>query len=422
MGKKKKKKGTKPFSQRLAEQLKKGERGDLAAPAGHEGLAAEQYNEHFDAALKLVDGADPRQVIKLPIPFQVAFCILAEQEEDDDQLNDLLAMTTHKQVKKEAKRILHRMRSRGMDVSVSEESGSSILDRKMETADPDLVCHLTPLASNGSRMIWLARYVHGGVAVYQAEVNDEAGLAEFSGGVIGRSRYRMISKEIKGTEEVPLLDISYSEAKQRLANAVAISRAASKALPEGYLEASSNLPESDEVSIADPRSYFDKGELDKTPELVKEAAGLQDIPEFSDWFPDEETLKTLQAKIQEIESSQLTINKQQKVDQVKKALEGAVEDLLGSPERIKLYQNRLFEMAAQLFLTDKKDEAKLAAAAAWQLEAEDFTPLQSPFFDRLVNKMFRDPEEIVEQMSEKEKEKEAPEEPPKDPGNLIMPP
>ncbi|MBW1871208.1 MAG: hypothetical protein JRJ19_04035, partial [Deltaproteobacteria bacterium] len=318
----KKKKGTKPFSQRLADQLKKGERGELAAQAGHEGLAAEQYNQHFDAALKLVDGADPREVIKLSIPFQVAFCILAEQEDDDDQLNDLLAMTTHKQVKKEAKRILHRMRSRGMNVSVSDEGGSSILDRKMETADPDLACHLTPLTSNGSRMIWLARYVHGGVAVYQAEVNDQEGLTEFSGGVIGRSRYRMISKEIMSTEQIPLLDITYSEAKQRLAAAVAKSRAVSKALPEGYLEASSNLPEADKVTIADPRSYFDKSELDKTPELVKNAAGLQDIAEFSDWLPDEETLKALHAKIQEIETSQLTINKQQKIDQVKKALDG----------------------------------------------------------------------------------------------------
>ena len=423
MGKKKKKKSGSSLPQEIAERLMEGEPGKLSSRAGEMGLTGDGFGEVFERASGLAQkGGDPREVVKLPSQFQAAFLLLAEQEEDEDQLNDLINLATDKSVKKEAKRVVHRMRSRGLDVAYSEDGRSSILERRIDHEEPELPCYLTPVSGNGMRMIWLARYVRGGVAVYQAEVSDTEGLLEFSGGVIGRSRYRTIDKEVSKREEVQLVTISYAEARRRVAKAVALSRETSRALPEGYLEASSSLPEVEEVKIPDPREGLGIESLGDLTDLRRKAAELHELAEFADWVPGEESLEDLRGKFQEIETGKVAINAQQKVDQVSKALDDMVTDMLEGEEKKELYQNRLFEMAAHLEATGSKEAAAQTAAVAWHLDDEDFTPLDSPFFVRLVRKMFRNPEEIVEQMSSTEDKPSPSPGDEGDKGNLIVPP
>jgi hypothetical protein len=421
MGKKKGKKGG-SFADVLVVQLRLGDPGELASRAEQQNLTPEQFEQAFGKAAELLQkGPDPREVVGLPPAFQVAFLQLAESEEDDDQINDILSMSTDKEVKKEAKRVLHRLRSRGLNVSMAEEAGSSILDRQVETSDPPLPCYLTPITGSGSRMIWLASYVRGGVAVYQAECNDQDGLTEFAGGVIGRSRYRSLIKEVLGSEKVALLEIPYAEARKLIGIAVDQTREAARSLPESYLEASSNLPEAGEPEPApDPRALFPPESVDSA-DLLRKSSELHELPAFVDWTPDEEILRVFHEKLREVETGQVAINQQQRVDQVAKALDDAVGSLLDEEDKRTRYQQRLFEMAAFLVRTDQPEPAKLATAAAWQLSAEDFKPLDSPFFDRLVKKMFKSPEEIVKQMGEQAKDT-PPEEPPADPGNLIVTP
>jgi hypothetical protein len=424
MGKKKRKRAA-SFEDRLAAQLESGDPGDLESQAQKAGLDPERFAEEFEQGRALLEeGADPRKVTGLPDAFQVAFLKLAEREEDDDQISDLMAMTGSGEVKKEARRALHRMRSRGLDVSVPEEAGSSVLERRVLPEDPELPCYLSPVSGNGSRMLWLARYVHGGVGVYQAELNDEEGLVEFAGGTIGRSRYRSLARDLLGDPKHALLEITYPEAWQHISRAAARSRESSRPLPEGYLDAKNTLPEpkKDAEPSPDPRSLFDPDEIVQNQDLIREAADLHDLEEFADWMPDEDTLKTVQAKLEQVESSQVTINAQQKVEQVQKILDQAVESLLEGQERRQRYQNRLLEMAAYLHRTDRPEPAKKAAAAALQLSREDFSPAESPFFDRMTRKLFRSAKEIVEEMQANEKAKKGKKKPEPGQGNLIVPP
>ena len=422
MGKKKKKRAA-SFEDLLATQLEAGDPGELGSQARKAGLDPGQFAEAFKQGKELMEkGADPRKVIGLPVAFQVAFVKLAEKEEDDDQITDLMSMTEAGEVKKEAKRALHRMRSRGLDVSVPEETGSSVLERRVAPDDPDLPCYLSPLSGNGSRMIWLARYVRGGVGVFQVELNDLEGLTEFAGGTIGRSRYRSLSRDLLGDPKHALLEITYEEAWQRISTAAARSREASRHLPEGYLDAKNTLPEpkKDAPAPPDPRTLFDPEETGQDQDLIRSAAELHDLDEFADWMPDEETLKTVQSKLEEVESGQVTINQQQKIEQVQKILDQAVENLLEGQERRERYQNRLLEMAAYFQRTDRPELAQKAAAAAFHLTREDFSPAESPFFDRMTRKLFRSAEEIVKEMKGNARAKKKG--PKKDPGKLIVPP
>jgi hypothetical protein len=422
MGKKKKKRAA-SFEDRLAAQLEAGDPGELEPQAQKAGLDSGQFADAFKQGRELLEkGADPRKVIGLPVAFQMAFVKLAEKEEDDDQITDLMSMTGAGEVKKEAKRALHRMRSRGLDVSVPDETGSSVLERRVAPEDPDLPCYLSPMSGNGSRMIWLARYVRGGVGVFQVELNDLEGLTEFAGGTIGRSRYRSLSRDLLGDSKNALLEITYAEAWQRISAAAARSREASRPLPEGYLDAKNTLPEPKQAAaeLADPRSLFDQDKLKDDQNLIREAEQLHDLDEFADWMPDEDTLKTVQAKLEEVESGQVAINQQQKIEQVQKILDQAVENLLEGQDRRERYQDRLLQMAEYFQRSDRPELAQKAAAAAFQLSGEDFSPPESPFFDRMTRKLFRSAEEIVKEMKGNAKAKKKG--PKKDPGKLIVPP
>jgi hypothetical protein len=425
MGKKRRKR-TASFEDRLAIQLKAGDPAKLESEAQKAGLDPEQFDGAFKEGCALLEkGTDPRKLIGLPVAFQVAFVKLAEEEEDDDQIGDLMSMTDSGVVKKASKRALHRMRSRGLDVSVHEETGSSVLERRVLPEDPDLPCYLSPISGNGSRIIWLARYVRGGVGVFQVELNDDEGLVSFSGGTIGRSRYRDLSRDMLDDPEQVLLEITYAEAWRRIAQAVSRSRETSRPLPDDYLDAKNTLPEpkKDVPTPPEPRSLFDPDKIGQNQDLLREAAELHDLEEFSDWMPDEDTLKIVHSKIEEVESSQVAINDRQKMEQVQKILDQAVESLLEGQERRERYQNRLLEMAEYLHRTDRPKPAQKAAAAAFQLTREGFSPPDSPFFDRMTRKLFRSAEEIVGEMQENDKSKKGKNKKPEsDPGNLIVPP
>ena len=77
-------------------------------------------------------------------------------------------------------------------------------------------------------------------------------------------------------------------------------------------------------------------------------------------------------------------------------------------------------MAEYFQRRDRPELAQKSAAAAFQLTGEDFSPAESPFFDRMTRKLFRSAEEIVKEMKGNAKAKKKG--PKKDPGKLIVPP
>ncbi|MBW2703768.1 MAG: hypothetical protein JRF33_23365 [Deltaproteobacteria bacterium] len=241
MGKKKKKSKNQEsnLAARLAKAIEAGEMGGLSAPTG---ISSEAFEATFAEAKALAGkGPDPRMVAKLPELFQLAFLQLAAEEKDDDQINDLAAMSDSKEVKKESRRILHKLMSQGVQVEIPERQGSSVLERTNEDSHKPLPCFITPVNGRGVQMLWLARYTRGGVAVYQAELHATDGLGEFGGGTIGRNRYKQLASEMAGDDSSLLVDMDFEEARATLAAAADRCRAAGHSLPEGYLEASGDL-------------------------------------------------------------------------------------------------------------------------------------------------------------------------------------
>ncbi len=426
---KKKKKGKKLNPQtneaqveKLAAALESGQADDLD-PGAIAGIEAVAFDQAFEKGRELAQrGPDPRAIIELPAAFQLAFLKLAADEEDDDLIGDLLEMTADRQVRKEAKRILHRLRSRGVAVDVPTSGGGSVLDRAVTEEEKPLPCYLSPVSATGRRMVLLARYTRGGVAVHQAEWSDTEGLADFNGGVLGRNRYRQMHQEMD-TDEGGLFEIGYGEARVWLARAAELRRQAEKPLPDGYLEASGELGAVDESATPpDPKTLFPPDAFEDRDALAARGAELLEEPEFADWLPDPETLQSIDEKIKEVESSQLAINDQQRIEQVQKAIDDGVVRLLDDEDKRNRFFDRLLQNAAYLQRNGGREEpARLAAAAGWQLLDEDFEPLASPLFSQIVKRIFRSAEDIVAAMDKPQGSGAPPKPEPEGGSGLIVP-
>jgi hypothetical protein len=385
--------GTDPIA-RLADALAGSEAGEPAALGAALGLS-----EGFEAALararELTRTPDPRQVINLPLPFQLAFVRLAERAGDDEQLTDLLSMGSERELKKEARRAIHALRSRGHQVDIPEERGGSVLERKLEEQLEELPCHLSPVSGQGNRMVLMARYTRGGVAVHQAELHDQDGLTQFAGGTLGRSRYRKLLGDLQTQGEGELLTIGYDEARWLVAKAAERTRQAGKSLPEGYLDSSGELGEvKDTAASPDPRGLLPPAELPDPAGLAAQAGELFEHPTFADWLPEADVLKLIEEKIKAVETSQVTINDEQRVDGVQKALDAGVAALVEGDRRARL-QARLLEQAAYLKRVGQTEPAHRAAAAAYQLDQAELDPLQVPFLVRMLRRVMKSPEDIV---------------------------
>ncbi|HOX43115.1 MAG TPA: hypothetical protein PK668_05940 [Myxococcota bacterium] len=407
--------------ERLAAILAGGEPGELGPLATELGLTEGDLRGGLDKARALTKAPDPRQVTALPAALQLAFVSLAAEAQDDEQLNDLLSMTADKDVKKEARRALHLLQSRGVKVDIPVERGASVLDRPVEEKLEELPCYLSPVGGNGSRMVLLARYTHGGVAVHQGEINDQDGLAQFAGGVIGRNRYRKLLGELEVQADGGLLGISFAEARWRVAQAAELTRKAGKSLPDGYLEASGELGEVQAGAAGpDPRALLPAESLGDTAELLSKAGELFEHPAFADWLPEEDVLKLVDEKIKEVESSQVAINDEQRVDGVNRALDAGVAALIDGDRRARLVA-RVLEQAAIFQRLDKPALARQAAAAAYELEKPDLEPVKSVFLSRMLRRVLRSPEDIVGGFKKPGEAPAAPEAP-ADPANLIVKP
>ena len=370
-----------------------------------------------DARQVLEKGPDPREIAKLPPVFQMAFVLFAEKDDDDDLIVDLLEISGDKAVKKEAKRALHKMRSRGIDVSVP-SSGGSILDRMVEEEQKPLACQISPVASDGTMVLLLAKTTRGGVGIYQAVINDEDGLMEFQGGVIGRKQYRRIDQSISQEEKDKLLDIPYERARAILSEAADRSRAKGKPLPEKYLDASTDLGP---VEKSDGQDQLPEDlKLDtRQDQLLSQAERLLSLDEFEEWIPSEDIMKLIQEKIEEVEQSKIIVGEQQRIEQIERAFDAGVKMMLEDKEKRIQWNQRLLTNARFLLEKGKEEEAKIAASVAWQLLDEEFEATSSVFFNKLARKIFSPADQIAAAMTNEFQEEEDKEE---DPGNIILTP
>lgn len=324
----------------------------------------------------------PADVVTLPPTLGLAVLRAAEAAGRADVLA-ALAGGPSKDVAKEAKRCLHLLRARGVVVP---EAPRAPTPAPVLAAEPPLPCYASSIDSHGERAVWVARNVPGkGVEVAQAVLSDVQGIVELQVGLLGRKEYRNFGKDIaERGRNMGIIEVPRAQALALVADSRRLNGAA-RPPPAGADAWLARLGPAEPV--VDPSGRFPPLPEDEERSAVAESGRLHELPLLRGWLAEEDALRALAHKLDEIAVSSLYIDDQQRTEQSARVLADAVKACFGDEERRVRWAGRVFSVAAHLADSGDALHARLAAAAARAL-ARGEDPARIPFARLLVEKAF----------------------------------
>ncbi len=341
--------------------------------------------EEVGRAARLFRGlarARPDEVVSLPAPLAAAISRAALAAGRID-LVAALAGHASKDVAKEAKRALHLLRSRGVVVP---EPPRAAPPPPAAPAEPPLQAYATALDGHGERAVWLPRNLPGkGIEIAQAVVSDERGLLELQVGLLGRKEWRAFVKGLlERGAEMGVGEIDRGEAHALIASARARNEVTGQRVPEGadlWLGPLGPAP-----PLPEPAARLPALSAEAERAALEASGALHELPLLRSWLADEETLRRVAARLDEIEVSPLYLDERQRAEQLVRTVADAV-DAYFDPARRALLSTRLLSVAEHLERRGDPASARAAAAAARALAAG--TPAREiPFARLLIEKAF----------------------------------
>lgn len=327
--------------------------------------------------------AKPEEVATLPGPLALALARAALSAGRVDLLG-ALAGHAEKDVGKEAKRGLHVLKTRG--VAVPELARPAAPAPAPAPAEPSLAALASRLDGHGERAVWFPRAIPGrGIEVGQAVLSDERGLLSLQVGVVGRKEWRSFARGIMergaavGVTEVPRERVHAWVAEARRRNEQTGQR-----VPDGadlWLNGLGPAPAAPAPGAAAPVL-----EGDAERDALAASAALHELPGFRSWFADEDFLRRIAGKLDEVQVSPLYLDERQRDAQLDRVIADAVEEYLDPARRARLSARLL---SAADGLVEAGDAASAARAAAAARALTSGTPGAAiPFARQLVEKAF----------------------------------
>jgi hypothetical protein len=326
--------------------------------------------------------ARPEEIATLPGPLAAALLKAAVDGERLDVLS-ALAAGTDKALSKEAKRFLHILRARGVQVPEPPRAAPPPPTLPVEEVFP---CYASSIDGQGERAVWVSRNVPGrGVEVGQAVVSDVQGLLELQVGVLGRKEYRTFGREISERgQAMGVGEVEPAHARWMVAEARRRSAAAGRSPPEGADAWLARIGPG--APPPDPAIAFPPLAPDLEAAAVAGSAGLHALPMLKGWLADESMLRALAARLDEIGAARDLPDETARSARLAEATVAALEAWLEPACRSRL-SARLHDVAAHLRSIGLEDRAVEAAAVARALAAG--TPGAGiPFVRQMVEKAF----------------------------------
>jgi len=326
--------------------------------------------------------AAPEEVASLPAPLSTALVRAAVASGRADLLA-AVAISPDRSVSKEARRGLHLLRSRGMEVPEPPRPSAPAPPPPAEETFP---CFASAIDTQGERAVWIARAVPGkGVEVGQAVVSDVLGLLELQVGLLGRKEFRAFGRDIaERGRTMGVAEVTAGLACSLVFAARRINDASGRRVPEGADIWLSRLGPPDQVP--DPAQSFPPLPEAEEQAAVEASGSLHDLPMLRGWLADEEALRGLAQRLDEIAVSPLYVDERQRAAQATSTLADAVDAYFDDSRRRRLGA-RLFATASHLEGLGDREHARSAAAVARALVA-GVPAGRIPFARLLLEKAF----------------------------------
>jgi hypothetical protein len=322
------------------------------------------------------------EVATLPPPLAAAVLHAAAQAGRVD-LVAALAAREEKDLAKEAKRQLHRLKLRGVAIPEAPPPAPALTP----PPEPPPTAYGSTFDGQGERAVWLPRHLPGrGVEVAQAVCSDQRGLVELHLGLVGRKEWRAFVKGLldRGAA-MGVAELDWGEAHARIAAARALNERSGQRVPDGADQWLGQLGAP--PPLADPAAALPPLDAEAERVALEASAALHEHPLLRGWLGEEPFLREVAAALDEVEKSPLALDAGQKAERLRSVVQEAV-DRYYTPERRARLAGRLLEVAAWFARTGQEAPSARAAAAARALLA-GAPPRQVPFAARLLEKAFR---------------------------------
>jgi hypothetical protein len=328
--------------------------------------------------------ARPEEFAGLP-PSLAAALVRAATAAGRGDLLAALASAGDRALAKDAKRGLHLLRSRGVAVPEPERAPAPAPAPAPEEALP---CYASSIDGHGERAVWVTRNVPGrGIEVGQAVVSDVLGLLELQVGLLGRKEFRSFGRDIaERGRTMGVAEVDPGLARSLVAAARRLNDASGRRVPEGADAWLARLGPA--APLPDPSARLPSLPPDEEQRALAASGALHDLPMLRGWIADEEALREVARRLDEIAASSLYADERQRAEHAERTVAEAVTAYLDEPRRQRLAA-RLHAVAAHLLALRDAPHAGMAAAAGRALRAGE--PAERiPFARLLVEKAFPD--------------------------------
>ncbi len=315
-------------------------------------------------------------------------------------LHRLAAKSMSKNVLKNVRKAIYRLKSQGVEVEELKDASPSVF-HPPQAAPPE--GFLSAPDGSGTRLVWLVRpQLPQGVVAYHALVNDVQGILDFQALETTRKKFHDYSAAFRKQAPWDIIEADPDYCLGLLVEAAEITQKKGETPPGEFSRWRPLMGTPPPLPLKPPiYLHLKEEEWKNRADLLDHSAALFQTPSFEAWFLEEEESKKYLSLLKEASESRLVLTPYQKEARVLEIYRQAVDELFNQ-ERRALFRRRLEEMSYVLWKTGKESDAQTCLVAALRMESEGGILTPHPFLLELVKRSLQ---ALLEQEAKKQQEK-----------------
>lgn len=303
-----------------------------------------------------------------------------------DALAEIEARTSDKEIKKEIKRALFKLRQKGL--APPEPRSKEARPVPLFASEPEIEAYMSAVDGGGGRLIWIVKpEPHHGLQAIQAMVHDRDGLLRIGGAHLRRKELRELFRGIKERHQVNMIPIPWQYADRTIYEGYEKARTRGQSGLENFHELRSIIATGKPKEA--PHPIYERLDAAQAREGAwrEQSRRLLDEPELRYWVLTDDWVRAFLPQLEEARTSRLVLNPLQKEERFNAIVRDAVKTLC-TAENGSVFRRRMEDMALYFLETDRPEQARLALAVALQVGEGDPGPLDVSFLTGLVQKSF----------------------------------
>ena len=324
-------------------------------------------------------------------------------------LNQILEGTKDKELSRNIKKTLYRLKNKGVDVPSPKPTTITKTGEK-EVQLPSPTAYVTTMDPLGERLILAVKPKSDQeLTIFQFLVSDQKGINDLIASVAIYKDFENYLSKVKNTKEVTMVEIDLAYCHLLIKESSQRNHVSGTTIPGNYFLWKKFFGEYDtHLDKAIIYNLLNAEEIRSQKFLLQQSEDLIKKYEFTFWLLEWKLLVDCYKEIHEVENSLLVLTEQQKDSRINETVQKTARLFFNDKNRF-LFQRRLEETAYILWETGKVEDSKSAFAAALAF-APGSTPIEDhPFALKTVEENFR----FLKEQSQKEKRSES--------GRIVIP-